>query len=349
MSREEIQKLLGGYATDTLSEAERSALFAAALEDQELFDALAKEQALRDVLQDPSARQQLIEALGTAREPFAVRAWRWLGWLRRPAALAMAGGVAVLLIVGGLVLRQTRHAARREVVVADALVPPSASALKAIEPPVVARKPTRPARVPAGPALPEAQPVAKAAPSAPPAPPVATGALADTSETRRQELQAAPAEPQSLVARSGAPMAAMGRFKAVHAAAAKPAVAYTLLLKDADGAYSPAPSGAVFHAGDSVRLQVAPSESGYIYLLQREASVQAGAGWRLVERQSVEKGQRYMLPSTGGLQSDEPARLELWLVFSRVKQTAFANSETAGVGALASKAQAASTITIEYR
>src|ERR1017187_9537418 len=51
MSREEIQKLLGGYATDTLSEAERRALFEAAIEDQELFDALAKEQALRDVLQ----------------------------------------------------------------------------------------------------------------------------------------------------------------------------------------------------------------------------------------------------------------------------------------------------------
>ena len=67
MSREEIQKLLGGYATDTLSEAERRALFEAALEDQELFDALAKEDALRDVLRDPSARQQLIAALGPAR------------------------------------------------------------------------------------------------------------------------------------------------------------------------------------------------------------------------------------------------------------------------------------------
>src|ERR1035438_3145904 len=100
MSREEIQKLLGGYATDTLSEAERRALFEAAIEDQELFDALAKEQALRDVLHDPSARQQLIEALGPAREPVAARAWRWL---RQPAALAMAGGMAGLLILARVV------------------------------------------------------------------------------------------------------------------------------------------------------------------------------------------------------------------------------------------------------
>ena len=78
MSREEIQKLLGGYATDTLSEAERSALFEAALEDQELFDVLAKEQALRDVLQEPFARQQLLDALGPARAPARIRAWQWL-------------------------------------------------------------------------------------------------------------------------------------------------------------------------------------------------------------------------------------------------------------------------------
>jgi len=36
MTQEEIHKLLGGYATNTLTEAERNALFAAALDDQEL-------------------------------------------------------------------------------------------------------------------------------------------------------------------------------------------------------------------------------------------------------------------------------------------------------------------------
>ena len=44
MSPEDIKKLLGGYATGTLTTEEQQALFAAALEDQELFDSLAREQ-----------------------------------------------------------------------------------------------------------------------------------------------------------------------------------------------------------------------------------------------------------------------------------------------------------------
>src|ERR1017187_7593148 len=128
MSREEIQKLLGGYATDTLSEAERRALFEAAIEDQELFD-----------------------------------------------ALAMAGGMAALLIVAGIVLRQTRHPARREVMMADALVPPPPRAAEpSIVPPRAAqqklfRAPAarvlRPsATLPAPPALPASRPAASPLP-----------------------------------------------------------------------------------------------------------------------------------------------------------------------------------------
>ena len=44
MKPTEAAKLLGGYATGTLSEAERQALFAAALDRQELFDALMDEE-----------------------------------------------------------------------------------------------------------------------------------------------------------------------------------------------------------------------------------------------------------------------------------------------------------------
>src|ERR1019366_478681 len=40
MSPEDIKKLLGGYATGTLTAEERQGLFAAALEDQEMFDAV---------------------------------------------------------------------------------------------------------------------------------------------------------------------------------------------------------------------------------------------------------------------------------------------------------------------
>jgi len=344
MSREEIQKLLGGYATDTLSEAERRALFEAALEDQELFDALAKEQALRDVLQEPSARQQLIEALGPANEPFAVRAWRWL---RQPAALAMAG-MAVLLIVSGLVLRQTKHQMRREVLMADAIathppvpsaVAPNAAPVKAMASPAVERKSKHLARLPAPTALPAQPELAPANMAAAPPPALpgasANGGLADTAEARRQMLQATQMPAPSFSARSGAPMAAMSRAKAVVSGAVKPAVEYTLLLKGADGAYAPVPSSTVFHAGDSLRIQAEPSEAGYISLFQRD-----GTGWTLVESRSVEKAQRYLLP-TDGLQSDTPARLELLLVLSPV--------EHVDADALASQAQALSRITIEFR
>ena len=43
----DLEKLIGGYATNTLTESERKLLFEAALEDQELFDALQQEQALK--------------------------------------------------------------------------------------------------------------------------------------------------------------------------------------------------------------------------------------------------------------------------------------------------------------
>ena len=356
MSREEIQKLLGGYATDTLGEAERRALFEAALEDQELFDALAKEEALREVLQDPSARQQLIVALGSAREPFAARAWRWL---RQPAALATAGGVAALLIVAGLVLHQTKHA-HREAMVADASTPgppapvaaiaPSAAPQEAKKSPVVGRQLRRLAPLSAPRALAAPQPAAQSelaegklstAPAAPPPQqpaPMATGALDGPAQANGQDVQVQ-MQAQAVISRN----AALGSVRAAKAApsAANLAVEYTLLLKDVDGVYSPVPSGTVFHAGDSVRLQVAPSEAGYIYLFQRNAS----AGWSLVASQRVEKAQRYALPSTGSLQSDQPAQLELLLVLSRLEQTAFANPQAADIDALASGASSPSAAT----
>jgi hypothetical protein len=133
-------------------------------------------------------------------------------------------------------------------------------------------------------------------------------------------------------------MISLKKAKATPSAAANLAVGYTLLLKNADGGYSPVPSGAVFHAGDSVRLRVDPNEAGYIYLLRHEET----AAWSLVEGRSVEKAQHYELPSIGGFQSDVPAQVELLLVFSRVEQNVTPD-------ALASQAHASSRITIEYR
>ena len=95
MSPEDIKKLLGGYATGTLTTEEQQALFAAALDDQELFDELARGQSLRDLLRDPAARAELLGALDTP----ASRVADFWQWLRRPMVAGLAAaGVAALAI-----------------------------------------------------------------------------------------------------------------------------------------------------------------------------------------------------------------------------------------------------------
>ena len=101
MDRDEIRKLLGGYATGTLTPEEQETLFSAALEDQELFDALANDQALRDLMRDPASKVQMLAAL----EP---KPPRW-GWWRPMAAAFAVASVAALVI---LVIRPVRHETR---------------------------------------------------------------------------------------------------------------------------------------------------------------------------------------------------------------------------------------------
>src|SRR3954454_21965945 len=92
MNRENIQRLLGGYATGNLTPEEQQELFAAALEDQELFDALGREQALRDLLRDRACKAEVMAALD---RPAPGRGGFW-AWLRRPltASLAIGGALA---------------------------------------------------------------------------------------------------------------------------------------------------------------------------------------------------------------------------------------------------------------
>jgi hypothetical protein len=76
MTRDEIRGLIGGYATGTLTEAERKILFEAALQDQDLFDELAREQALKEALEEPGAKQRVIAALERPKNRWP-HAWVW--------------------------------------------------------------------------------------------------------------------------------------------------------------------------------------------------------------------------------------------------------------------------------
>lgn len=109
MKRDDIDKLLGGYATGTLTAGEREALFAAALEDQQLFEALAGEEPLRELLQDPIAKGRLLAGLERTPAPW------YRQWLR-PAAWAIPAAVMAAVMVALIV---ERHASQQPVTVAE--------------------------------------------------------------------------------------------------------------------------------------------------------------------------------------------------------------------------------------
>jgi hypothetical protein len=129
MNPEDIRKLLGGYATGTLTIAEQEALFAAALEDQELFDALMKEEALRDVLQDPVSKSALLAAL----EQPAVRP-AWWSWRPLIGAVAMAG-----IALGAIAVWRATREQPAPVIVAETVKQPSATIEPAPAPVPVAK------------------------------------------------------------------------------------------------------------------------------------------------------------------------------------------------------------------
>jgi hypothetical protein len=92
--RHDPKRLLGGHATDTLTEGERRELLAAALRDQETFDRLLEAEGLRELLASPGAREALLEALDRPTRWERVR-----GWLARPATLGDLAAVAAALVL----------------------------------------------------------------------------------------------------------------------------------------------------------------------------------------------------------------------------------------------------------
>ncbi|MBN9658497.1 MAG: hypothetical protein J0H49_09990 [Acidobacteria bacterium] len=90
---EQIEMLLGGYATGTLTPEENKALMEAALHNQRLFDALMDEEALRETLADGDTRAALLAALRPAEK---ARAWWQAPW---PWAAAATAVVALLVLM----------------------------------------------------------------------------------------------------------------------------------------------------------------------------------------------------------------------------------------------------------
>ncbi|HEX7552057.1 MAG TPA: hypothetical protein VF378_00765 [Geothrix sp.] len=189
MKRREAEKLLGGYATGTLTEAERSRLFAAALEQQAIFEALLDEEALRELLADPAAKAQLLTALAAPATPKIVPFWRRTGVLGAAASLIVAA-------TAGLAYLRSPNA-MQSVARSEAAKEPAS---KAVEAPVT-KAAEAPATVAAaasagGKAAPELP--RKAAPAAP---------TRDADQPRQEALT--PVAPAAPVAQATAPAAAL--------------------------------------------------------------------------------------------------------------------------------------------
>ena len=131
MSEHDLEKLLGGFAADTLTPEEKQALYSAALQDQQLFNALTDEQALKELLSDPVVRRRLLQALKQTSTSGAGGSLSWLDWFRRPAGLAFAGGLAAaaLAVVLGVRFYQDslRQAAQSVAIEEVKLASPPAS------------------------------------------------------------------------------------------------------------------------------------------------------------------------------------------------------------------------------
>jgi hypothetical protein len=314
MTNEQARKLLGGYATNSLTEAERKALFEAALDDQELFDALQQEQALKELLSDPVSRNQIQQALVQAQVSLVPSAawWsRWWVW----GSVAGAVAAAVLIVAVIRLNDQQKYQVARITPMARITPPPEASAQRAqpasstpaepnrqqlesaprkvIRPPRVRREPSN--SVTAGSlddrqqlesALRKVEPQAAPAPPPPPPPsPQAPPPGGQQAPQQSVQVQAATPQVQTLMKdqfERDSEKAQAAKTRSV--TGARPGAAgflanfkqtllrYSLVKRDAAGAYSIPPAGVALRPGDAVRLNVTPMMSGYLSVYRLDAS-----------------------------------------------------------------------------
>ncbi|ODT45269.1 MAG: hypothetical protein ABS70_03585 [Nitrospira sp. SCN 59-13] len=151
MVEHELEHLLGGFAADTLTPEERKRLYAAALHDQQLFTALADEQALKELLANPDVRRRLLQALPQSSPTATGGTLTWWGWLRKPAGLAWAGGLAAALFAvtfGTRIYQESLDRSTQSTVTEEArpAVPSMQRAQPAVEPTASAPAPERKAK-----------------------------------------------------------------------------------------------------------------------------------------------------------------------------------------------------------
>ncbi len=134
----DVEKLLGGFATNSLTDQERTKLFEAALTNQRLFDALADEQALKELLDDPRSRRLLVQALKEKQSEVTwlgkLQGWFQQPWYQQPSSWAVTGGAVVALLAVTVVVHLVELPTQVPQLTTDAN-PPVASAPDSPSPP----------------------------------------------------------------------------------------------------------------------------------------------------------------------------------------------------------------------
>lgn len=286
---DDVRKLLGGYATGTLSEDERNALYSAALEDEELFAALADEQVLKNLLEDPAARAELLQVASASR-PAKRSLWLW--WL---APVSMA------LIVSVVAIRFSVDKPA-PVITAEIRTP-------AVPPPAPVQQ--------AAPEVPRATPVKTARQAeasadktarkdvAPPAidrvePPAASASVSQSVEVGASAVLIEPS-PANRMADENRPMKALAVAKKAEEVDSL-SLQYTLLKQSATGEFEPVANDAVFSKSDVVRVKVQSAVAGTITVIQ---------GSKVVASESVVAAGDHVLPRQGGIPLSAGTTLEL--------------------------------------
>ena len=300
MTQDEIRKLLGGYATDTLSESERAALFEAALEDQELFDAIQNEDALRELLADPVSREQIRQALqpaGVGRSP----AWWKRGWLIGAAGAAVAAAIAIAVL-----WQRPPTRTAPEVQMAQAPVEPKLEAPQPAEPPrAVEKKTSRQVR-------PKATAVAAA--------PAADLALPQQPQPRDQSAQAINGFPGAVATKEAVPPLRKEALAPTIADAVAPLyngplVRYSVLRSKA--------------AEDGVRIEVVSQIPGYMALYRADAQGQWQRVYPVNDAEvAIAANTAYQIPDAPIVVRDN--REKLRLVIEPAAGPSFASQLTTG-------------------
>ncbi|MFN0104840.1 MAG: hypothetical protein ACKV2U_22500 [Bryobacteraceae bacterium] len=280
MEREQLDRLLAEYATGGLSDGDKKKLFAAALADQDLFEQLMEEDALREAIEMPGARNRLVESL---REEAAER--RPAGAARRPMWLAWATGIGVVLVSGAITYMMFDRPVAKDLA---AVRPVAAPPVKEFVPPAKATAPKprltivdEPPKIMAEQRAPMASPLVMSIPlpKAPPPPEAVPAKAADVALSAREErdqvrMKFRPQQQDNIVLPApsmpvlGRRPAGMGGADGSVAREMKaPVNPFSVWRRTGDGIWIRVPTGETIGRNESIAIHYTPVSSPTVVLL----------------------------------------------------------------------------------